>query len=283
MTAPSTRFGLNLVFQGSVAQTVEEAKRAADAGFDVVLVPDHLGFQAPFPLLVAIASAVPSIRVSNLVINSALYRPALLARDLATVDAATGGRLDIGLGTGYVEEDFTGSGLPFPSGRQRVEILTEHVRTIRELLSSPDYKPAPVQSPPPILVAGIGDKLLAMAAQNVDIIAIAAQGAESELAERIAYVKAQAGARFDQIELAFSFFQANLDTSTPDLSFLRMLAPGSSDEELLNAVTLLHGSVEQSADRIIGMREQHGITYFTINLGPGTPWGELEKLIAAVK
>ena len=283
MTARSTRFGLNLVFQGSVAQTVEEATRAADVGFDVVLVPDHLGFQAPFPLLVAIASAVPSIRVSNLVINSALYRPALLARDLATVDGATGGRLDIGLGTGYVEQDFTGSGLPFPTGRQRVEILTEHVRTIRELLSSPDYAPAPVQSPPPIMVAGIGDKLLAMAAQNVDIIAIAAQGAESELAERIAYIKAQARARFDQIELAFSFFQANLDTSTPDLSFLRMLAPGSSDEGLLNSVTLLHGSPEQSAERIIGMREQHGITYFTINLGPGTPWGELEKLIAKVK
>lgn len=62
-----------------------------------------------------------------------------------------------------------------------------------------------------------------------------------------------------------------------------MLAPGSTDEELLNSVTLLHGSPEQSAERIIGMREQHGITYFTINLGPGTPWGELEKLIAKVK
>src|SRR5271169_1942993 len=154
MTAHSTRFGLNLVFQTSLAQTVEEAKRAADVGFDVVLVPDHLGYQAPFPTLVAIADAVPSIRIGNLVINSALYRPALLARDLATVDAASGGRLDVALGTGYVEEDFTGSGLPFPTGRQRVDLLTEHVLTIRELLSSPDYIPAPVQSPPPIMVAG---------------------------------------------------------------------------------------------------------------------------------
>src|ERR1700749_982244 len=192
VTAHSTRFGLNLVFQGSHIQTIEEAKRAADVGFDVVLVPDHLGFQAPFPTLVAIANAVPGIRVSNLVINSALYRPALLARDLATVDAATGGRLDIGLGTGYVEEDFTGSGLPFPPGRQRVELLAEHVSTIRSLLTDPNYKPAPVQSPPPIMVAGIGDKLLAMAAEHVDTIAIAAQGAESELAERISYIKTQA-------------------------------------------------------------------------------------------
>ena len=197
MTAHSTRFGPSLVFQGSLAQTIEEAKRAADVGFDVVLVPDHLGFQAPFPTLVAIADAVPSIRVGNLVINSALYRPALLARDLATVDAASGGRLDIALGTGYVEEDFSGSGLPFPTGRQRVDLLTEHVLTIRELLSSPDYRPAPVQSPPPIMVAGIGDRLLSMAAEHADTIAIAAQGTETELAERIAYIKTHAGARFD--------------------------------------------------------------------------------------
>jgi probable F420-dependent oxidoreductase len=282
MTRP-TRFGLNLVFQSSVAQTVEEAKRAADVGFDVVLVPDHLGFSAPFPLLVAIADAVPSIRVSNLVINSALYRPGLLARDLATVDSATGGRLEIGLGTGYVEEDFIGAGLPFPSGRERVELLGEHIRTIRELLSNPDYKPAPVQSPPPILVAGIGNKLLSLAAKNVDIVAIAAQGAESELAERIDYVKAQAGERFDQIELAFSFFQANIDGSPADLTLLRMLNPEGTEEQLLNSVTLLHGSVEQAADRVKALREQYGITYFTLNLGPGTPWAELEKLIAAVK
>jgi probable F420-dependent oxidoreductase len=283
VTAHSTRFGLNLVFQTSIAQTLEEAKRAADIGFDVVLVPDHLGFQAPFPTLVAIADAVPSIRISNLVINSALYRPGLLARDLATVDAASSGRLDIGLGTGYVEEDFTGAGLPFPTGRQRVDLLTEHVLTIRELLSSPNYVPAPVQSPPPIMVAGIGNRLLSMAAQHADTIAIAAQGAETELAERIAYIKTHAGDRFDQIELAFSFFQANIDGSEPDLTLLRMLSPESADDELLNSVTLLHGTVAQSADRIAAMRETHGITYFTFNLGPGTPWESLEQLIAKAK
>ena len=133
------------------------------------------------------------------------------------------------------------------------------------------------------MVAGIGDKLLAMAARNVDIIAIAAQGAESELAERISFIKTQAGDRFDHIELAFSFFQANLDGSTPDLSFLRMLSPDSTDDQLLNSVTLLAGSVEESAERIAAMRETHGITYFTLNLGPNTPWDALEHLIAKAR
>ena len=115
MNTRPTRFGLGLGFVGSVAETVEKAKRAADVGFDVVMVGDHLGDSGPLPTLVAIADAVPSIRISTLVINAPLYRPALLARDLATVDAASGGRLEIGLGSGYVEGDFAGAGVPFPS------------------------------------------------------------------------------------------------------------------------------------------------------------------------
>jgi alkanesulfonate monooxygenase SsuD/methylene tetrahydromethanopterin reductase-like flavin-dependent oxidoreductase (luciferase family) len=114
--------------------------------------------------LVAIADAVPSVRVGNLVLNAPLYGPALLARDVATVDAATGGRLESGLGSEYIESDFVGLGPPFPSAGQRVELLDEHIRTIRTFLSSPDYAPAPMQSPPPILVAGIGDKMLSLAA-----------------------------------------------------------------------------------------------------------------------
>ena len=242
MTAHSTRFGVNLVFAGTVAQTVEDAKRAADVGFDVVMVGDHLGSPAPLPTLVAVAAAVPSVRISNLVLNAPLYQPALLARDLATVDAASGGRLEIALGSGYIAADFAGFGLPFPSAAQRVEVLTKHVTTIRTLLSSPDYRPAPVQSPPPILVAGIGDKMLSMAAQHADIIAIAAQGHKDQLGERIDYIKNHAGPRFEQIEFAFSFFQLSFN-KTPDLTLLRSTSPKSTDEELLQSVTLLQGSV----------------------------------------
>jgi probable F420-dependent oxidoreductase len=282
MTAHSTRFGVNLVFGGTVAQTVEKAKRAADVGFDVVMVGDHLGSPAPLPTLLAIAAAVPSVRISNLVLNAPLYQPALLARDLATVDAASGGRLEVGLGSGYIEADFAGFGLPFPSVGQRVESLTEHVTTIRNLLSSPDYRPAPVQSPPPIMVAGIGDKMLSLAAQHADIIAIAAQGHRDQLGERIDYIRTQAGPRFEQIELAFNFFQLSFNT-TPDLTLLRSTSPKSTDEELMESVTLLHGSVPQAAERVAALRGKFGISYFTLNLSPGITWEDLEKLLATAR
>jgi alkanesulfonate monooxygenase SsuD/methylene tetrahydromethanopterin reductase-like flavin-dependent oxidoreductase (luciferase family) len=73
-------------------------------------------------------------------VNAPLYQPALLARDLATMDAGSGGRLEIALGSGYIAADFAGFGLPFPSAGQRVEVLRKHVTTIRNLLSSPDYR-----------------------------------------------------------------------------------------------------------------------------------------------
>jgi alkanesulfonate monooxygenase SsuD/methylene tetrahydromethanopterin reductase-like flavin-dependent oxidoreductase (luciferase family) len=71
--------GLTLMAQNSVSEMAEEARRAESIGFDVILLPDHLGFTAPLVPLVAIAAAAPTVKVSNLVINAAFHRPALLS------------------------------------------------------------------------------------------------------------------------------------------------------------------------------------------------------------
>jgi probable F420-dependent oxidoreductase len=274
--------GLNLLGQNSVPEMAEDARRAESIGFDVILLPDHLGFTAPLVPLVAIAAAAPTVKVSNLVINAAFYRPALLARDLAAVDSATGGRLIISLGTGYVEQEFDAAGLPFPSPGQRVRILTEHVTEIRRLLSDPGHMPPPVQTPPPIMVAGAGNKLLTMAAQHADIVAIASMGTDADLAERVDFVKARAGDRFDDIELSFGFFQVSMDDPS-DLSLLRLLEPEAPEAELRKFTTLLDLPVSAAAERIHQLQEELGISYFTLNKTVGTSWETLEKLIAAVR
>jgi alkanesulfonate monooxygenase SsuD/methylene tetrahydromethanopterin reductase-like flavin-dependent oxidoreductase (luciferase family) len=76
------------------------------------------------------------------------------------VDSATGGRLEIGLGAGHSEQEFAAAGLPFLKPAARLKLLTEHITEIRARLSDPTYIPPSVQKPPPILVAGVGDKLL---------------------------------------------------------------------------------------------------------------------------
>ncbi len=282
MTTRPIKLGLALLGQGHVSEMVEQARRAESIGFEVILLPDHLGFTAPLAPLVAIARAAPTVQVSNLVLNAAFYRPALLARDLASVDSATGGRLIIGLGTGYVEDEFVAAGLPFPSPGERVKLLTEHVTEIRRLLSDPGHIPPSVQTPPPIMVAGMGNKLLTMAAQQADIVAIASMGTEADVAERVAFVKAQAGGRSDDIELAFSFFQVSMD-DPGDLSLLKLLAPDAHESEMRRWATLLDGTVDEAAERIHRLHNDLGISYFTVNATPGTSWDTLEELVNAVR
>jgi probable F420-dependent oxidoreductase len=264
MTQRPLKLGLQLLGLNSVPEIVEEARTAAAAGFDVILLPDHLGFTAPLVPLVAIAQAVPNVQVSNLVLNSSFYRPALLARDLASVDSASGGRLIISLGTGYVEAEFDAAGIPFPSPGARVKIVAETVSELRRLLSDPGHIPPPVQTPPPIMVAAQGDKMLTLAAQQADIVAIASMGTEADLGGRVAFVR------------------VSMDDPS-DLSVLRLLAPDAPAEEIRKLTTLLDVPVAAAAERIQRLHEDLGISYFSFSKTPGTSWETFGKLIAALQ
>lgn len=157
MTTRPLRLGAVVCTRKSPSYVASQARMAAESGFDVVLVPDHLGFSAPMPSLMSVAEAVPpSIRVGTGVINASFYRPALLARDFASVDSASNGRLEIGLGAGAFAEEFATAGLRFPSPAERVQRLSDQITQLRALLSEPDHTPRPIQQPPPILVAGFG-------------------------------------------------------------------------------------------------------------------------------
>jgi probable F420-dependent oxidoreductase len=274
------RFGL--VVAGSIPQLEESARRAEQIGFDVVLLPDHLGMPAPLPSLLPMAEAAPSLRVGNMVLDAPFYRPALLARDLAAVDAATGGRLEIGLGAGHAEEEFRAAGLPFPSAGARVDLVVEHAVEIRRLLSDPGHSPAPVQTPPPIMIAGMGDRMLTAAARHADIVAFLSFGTREHLVERVGFFTDAAGDRAAEVERAFTFMQVGID-DPDDLSFLRGTAPGVPDDELRGKVTYLPGPVEEAADRIRSLHETLGITYFTFIMSPSVTFETLERLLAALR
>ncbi|GAB1814831.1 TIGR03621 family F420-dependent LLM class oxidoreductase [Mycobacterium sp. MUNTM1] len=282
MTPRPLKLGLQLIGLNSVPEMAEEARRAEELGFDVVLLGDHLGMTAPLAPLPMLGAAAPSLQVGNMVLNTAFYRPPLLARDLASVDSATGGRLIIGLGAGYIEQEFAAAGLPFPSPGARVKLLTEHVTEIRRLLSDPAHIPAPVQAPPPIMIAGAGDKLLTMAAQHADVVAVGSMGSEADLAERVAFVKNAAGARADDIELQFGFFQVSIDDPS-DLSILNMVAPGVPEVELRKLTTLIDVPVEAAVERVQRLHEELGISYFTFNRTPGTSWDTFAKLVSTLR
>jgi probable F420-dependent oxidoreductase len=284
MATRPMRFAAILCTPGSMADLIDQARSAVGSGCDVVLLPDHVGWVAPLPSLVAVAAAVPSVRVGNCVLNTAFYRPALLARDLAAVDSAIGGRLEIGLGAGYVAEEFATVGLRFPAPSERMQLLDEHVQQIRATFADPNFTPTPIQQAPPIMIGAGGDKMLALAARKADIVSIVSYGSEDELAQRVSYVRNQAGDRFADIELSFPFAQVSLDDPS-DRQILRLITPGAPESELQAMATLLDRSVDEAAERIVRLHERLGISYFTFTItgGPGVTWRTLEKLVTRVK
>lgn len=109
------RFGVNMLTPSGGPDWRTRCRRAEQLGYDVILVPDHLGLPAPFPALVAAAEATERPRVGTFVLNAAFWNPTLLAREAAGTDALTEGRLELGIGAGYVREEHDRAGIEFLS------------------------------------------------------------------------------------------------------------------------------------------------------------------------
>jgi probable F420-dependent oxidoreductase len=257
VVAKAFRFGVGIRAVKSRVALQEEARRLEDVGFDVLHVPDHLGAPAPFPALTAIAQATTTARVGTYVLNACFYKPALLARDVASLDLLSDGRFDAGLGAGYVREEFEAAELPFPGARARVEYL-EHITTYLK-----EHHPSV-----PVLIAGAGDRLLTIAAQHADIIGLTGASPRSSgdpLAERVEFVRNAAGERFAGLELNLAITAVSpIDGGKPDLSMARRYAPELSEQKLLELPTVLSGSTQTIADKMRAYRDNYGVTSYTV-------------------
>jgi probable F420-dependent oxidoreductase len=257
LVAEDFRFGMSLRFFKSRTRLVEKVKRAEDVGFDILCVPDHLGAAAPIPTLTAAAMVTTKIRLSMYVLNAAFYKPALLSRDLEAVDRLSDGRLEIGLGTGYVREEFEAAELPYPSAGARVDYL-EHMTTYLK-----EHHPTV-----PILIAGNGDRVLTIAARHADIIGLTGsrvKDVEDPMAERVEFVRNAAGDRFESLELNLAITaMPAVGESAPDLALTRRYAPDLSDEEIMAQRSVLSGSPREMADTLSMFRDIYGVTCFTV-------------------
>lgn len=252
------RFGIGVRSVRSPERFRDRVRRFAEQGYHVVHVPDHLGAPAPFPVMTAAADAA-NIRVGTFVLNAAFYKPALLARDAAAVDVLSGGRLELGLGTGYVREEFEAAEMPYPSAGERVAHLRHTTRYLKGALPSV-----------PVLIAGNGDRVLTIAARDADIIGLTGGGLPSAenpdpMAERVDFVRTVAGERFAELELNLAITAVPTDDPTaPDLSLTRAYFPQATDDQLMAMPTVLSGDPERIADTLRAQRERYGVSYFTV-------------------
>jgi len=269
------RFGASLVSPAPAEEWRAKCRRAEEIGYDVIHVPDHLGMVAPFPALVAAAAATERPRLGTFVLNAGFWNPALLAREVATTDALTGGRLELGLGTGYVQAEHDAAGLPFGSPRERVDHLQRTIEELDRLLGSGELAPA---QRVPLMIGGNGDRMLRLTAEHADIAAFTgarlAPGSATgqllpmtagELEESVARYRRLAEGRKEPAELNLLIqMVAVTDDREAAVRPLVERVPGATVEQALELPILLVGTVGRIVAQLLAQRERYGFSYLTV-------------------
>ncbi|MFI2205283.1 LLM class F420-dependent oxidoreductase [Streptomyces sp. NPDC020192] len=266
------RFGVCLLTPAPAAEWRAKCRRAEELGYDVILVPDHLGMVAPFPALVAAAEATERPRLGTFVLNAGFWNPALLAREAATTDALTGGRLELGLGTGYVPAEHEAAGLPYGSPRERVDHLAHTVDEVARLLGSADLPRSRV----PLLIGANGDRMLRLTPEHADIAAFTGARPGSvpgtlepltagELDERVARYRELAAGRAEAAELNLLLqLVAVTDDPEPVLKPLLERQSQLSLDQALALPIVLAGPLDDLVARLRAQRERFGFSYLTV-------------------
>ena len=273
------RFGVSLITPSPADEWRAKCRRAEELGYDVILVPDHLGMPAPFPALVAAAEATARPRLGTFTLNAGFWNPALLAREVATTDALTGGRLELGLGTGYVQAEHDTAGLPWGSPGERVDHLRRTVEELERLLGSEEYQPQPVQRPRvPVLIGATGDRMLELTAEHADIAGFtgarlvpgSATGklapiTAEELDERVARYRESAAGRKEPAELNVLIqMVAVTEDREAAVGALAERVPQLPLARILELPIILVGSLERITAQVLAQRERYGFSYLTV-------------------
>ncbi|MFF1704780.1 LLM class F420-dependent oxidoreductase [Streptomyces sp. NPDC058252] len=270
------RFGVNMLSPAPVDEWRAKCQRAEALGYDVITVADHLGMPAPFPALVAAAEATEGPRLGTFVLNTGFWNPALLAREVATTDALTGGRLELGLGTGYVQAEHETAGLRWGSPRERVDHLLRTVEELDRLLGSDAHQPQALQKPRvPLLIGANGDRMLRITAEHADIAAFT--GARTleggtlvpvtaeELDARVAVHREAAAGRKEpaELNLLIQIVSVTDDRAAAVAPWLSRI-PHLTERQVLELPIVLVGTVEQIVEQVRAQRQRYGFSYLTV-------------------
>ena len=139
MTTPRPfRFGVRATNAVDARAWVALARNAESLGYSILTMPDHFDDQlAPVPALMAAAAATETLRVGALVWDNDYRHPIVLAKELATIDVLSGGRLEIGLGAGWLASDYQKSGIAYDSNKVRVDRFEEGLSVIKDRSAQP--------------------------------------------------------------------------------------------------------------------------------------------------
>ena len=296
------RFGVHT----SEAQTGDAwaaaAQRFEQIGFSTLLLRDHFDRQlAPIVAMTAAACATQTLRVGCLVFANDYRHPLVLAKELATLDRLSNGRVEIGLGAGWMGSDYEQAGMAFDAPRDRVDRLQETVAIMKAFfaggaidhagthyrITGHEMYPQPVQQPhPPFLLVAGGPRMTRFAATEGDIVAInpatksneawadqnLADATDVAVDRKIDAIRAAAGARYDDIEIQIvAPYVIPTDDREGTAEAIAGALPSNdpalelSGKSVLASPYVLIGSEEQMCATLVERRERWDLSYYVFN------------------
>ena len=269
------------------------AQRVESLGFSTLFVPDHFGDQlAPIAAITAAACATTTLNVGALVFDNDYRHPVTLATEMATVDVLSGGRVEFGLGSGWMASDYAGSGISYDAPKVRVERFFEGVEVIQGLWSGEPVNfagehytitdltglPKPHRpGGPPLLIGGGAPRMLRFAGAHADIVgvnpsihsgAIDAHAARDAAADRfdqkVEWVREGAGDRFDDIELNVLVFMVSVTDDARALATTMAPMFGISEDEFLQSPAVLAGTEDEICAHLERRRDRWGLSYAVV-------------------
>jgi len=287
------RFGVQASSAKSRAEWVDLALRTEGQGYSCLTMPDHYDDQmAPVPALMTAANVTTTLRVGALVWDNDYKHPAVLAKELATMDVLSDGRLELGIGAGWMISDYEQMGIAYDSAKIRIDRFVEGIKVIKGAMAQGPFSfsgehytitgyngtPKPVQAPcPPILIGGGGKRVLSIAAREADIIGINATMSAGVVGpdaistmnaaavdEKVDIVRQVAGSRFADIEMNVRAFLVNITDDAAGAAAGIAAMMGVEPKMVEETPFALVGPPNKLIEDLLARRERWGFSYVIV-------------------
>ncbi len=288
------RFAVQLEGAPSGVAWRDLARKVESLGYAALYVPDHLGDQwSPTVALTAAAEATSTLRIGSLVYDNDYRHPVVLAKEMATLDLLSEGRLEVGLGAGWMRSDYEQAGIPYDEPAVRVARLEEAVQIMEALwtdgsctfsgehytVTAAEGRPRPFRQPrPTLLLGGGGRRVLSFAARHADIVGVnanlraghvgpevAATVTAERFDQRVGWIREAAGDRFDQLELQVLTVVAAITDDRQAMAEVMAPAFGLEPTAALEVPMVVVGTVQQVCDTLLARRERYGFSSYVFH------------------
>lgn len=287
----SFRFGVHASVAPTMSAWRDQARMAEDLGYSTLYVADHLGSQfGPLVATTVAAEATSTLNVGTLVLNNDLRNPVVLAREIATLGLAAEGRVEVGVGAGWLYSDYAQTGIEFDKAGVRVDRLAESLSVMKTLwsegeatvtgkhysLHAADCGPRP-ETLPRVIVGGGSRRVLALGARHADTVSVntslatglnagdlASQATFEHYDRCLSWMREAAPDRFDSIELQMTAFATKIVGSRRAAARTATML-GLPGEDALELPVVLIGGVDELCERLLDYRKRWGFTNIVVS------------------